>query len=690
MSTSSAIKNVCPVDLHPLPDVQATSAAGLKVAVAIARGAQGEWHKLGFDARARLLLRAARRILARRQEVLELLHDEAGKTPGDVLMGEALGALQYVQDWVKVAKPHLQPRKLEMSPIAFPGKSGTIDLLPRGVVAVIAPWNFPLANFFKPVFAALLCGNTVVLKPSELSPRMGEWFTTVLTDVLPKNVLTVVQGGPEVGSALVRAGVDAVTFTGSTASGREVAKACAEVLVPVSLELGGKDAALVLADCHLERTVAGIMYWALANSGQSCGAIERVFVEEPIADRFIDALSTAVSRLRVTPEARTSDIGPLANARQLAVVEQHVKDAVAKGAVVRCGGKRTGDGLWFQPTVLDRCTPQMLVMREPTFGPVIAVTRTPNGELGVEEANDCEYGLNASVWSRNIDRATALARGFQVGTAYVNNHGFTGAMPAAPWTGVKKSGYGVANSTFALSHYTRPRTVVVDKNTGADAWWFPMDSALEELGHRLSEAQLGNVLAAAKVPLLLAQRQKAVLDFVKTGKRLERATKTAVSLKGTLARGLTKAMELGKRLNPPLTTRERSWGVAAMETIFTSDPNDKNRIDPVAPEIADAFLDDAYRNLPFTGQVGMRASLAALGLLGPAIAKRQLKSFDSLPADERLEVLQSLWNSNLYVLRQITLLMKTSGALTHATTTRLHRELSVTPNVPAPKNELRS
>ncbi|MBL8955976.1 MAG: aldehyde dehydrogenase family protein [Myxococcaceae bacterium] len=687
---STLIENVCPVDLHKLPAVEATSPAGLKVAVALARGAQGEWAHKSFDARAKLLLAAAKQILARRQEVLELLHDEAGKTPGDVLMGEALGALQYVQDWVKVAKPHLKSRKLDMSPVAFPGKSGTIDLVPRGVVAIIAPWNFPLANFFKPVFAALLCGNTVVLKPSELSPRMGEWFTKVLTSVLPKNVLTVVQGGREVGQNLIKAGVDAVTFTGSTQSGREVAKACAEALVPVSLELGGKDCALVLADCNLERTVAGIMYWALANTGQSCGAIERVFVEDAIADRFIDKLATAVARLRITPESRTSDIGPLANARQLAVVEAHVKDAVQKGARVLCGGQRTGDGLFFQPTVLDRCTNAMLVMREPTFGPVIAVCRTGGGELGVQEANDCEYGLNASVWSQNFDRATKLARMFEVGTAYVNNHGFTGAMPAAPWTGVKKSGYGVANSTFALSHYTRPRTIVIDRNSGADAWWFPMDAALEELGHRLSEAQLGNVLAAAKVPLLLVQRQRAVLDFVKSGKRLERASKAAVSLRGTLARGITKALELGKRFNPPLTRKERSWGVAAMETIFTSDPRDKNRIDPVEPEIADAFLDDAYRNLPLTGQVGMRVSLAALAVLGPVIAKRQLKSFDELPADERLEVLQALWNSDLYLLRQVTLLMKTTGALTHATTTRLHRELSVTPNVPAPKNELRS
>src|SRR5262245_26283476 len=208
------IQNQCPVDLHTLVPVPVT----LDVAAEVqkARAAQPEWEGLGFDARAKLLERAAKKILARRQEVLELLHDETGKTPGDVLMGEALGALQYVKDWVKVARPHLASRKLPMDPIAFPGKSGQIDLLPRGVVAIIAPWNFPLANFFKPVFAALLCGNTVALKPSELSPRMGGWFVRVLGETLPKNVLVVVQGGRDVGEKLVRSGVDAVTFTGST------------------------------------------------------------------------------------------------------------------------------------------------------------------------------------------------------------------------------------------------------------------------------------------------------------------------------------------------------------------------------------------------------------------------------------------------------------------------------------------
>lgn len=510
----TTLENRCPVDLRPLPGVPVTRDVGAEVIRA--RTAQPAWEALGFDARAAMLERAARRILERRDQVLELLHDEAGKTPGDALMGEALGPLQFLRDYIAVARPHLRPRKLPFNPIAFPGKRGRVERIARGVVAVITPWNFPLATFFRPVFAALLCGNTVVLKPSEHSPRMGTWFGRVLGETLPPSVLVVVQGGPDVGAELVRSQVDAVTFTGSTASGREVAKVCAERLLPVSLELGGKDAAIVLRDCQLDRTVAGVMYWALTNAGQSCGAIERVFVEDPIADRFVEALADAVCRLRVTGNPKTSDVGPLSNARQLEIVEAHVEDAVAKGGELVCGGRRTKTGYWFEPTVLDRCTAEMLVMREPTFGPVIPVCRVPNAEAAVHAANDCDYGLTASVWSRNISRAEAYARRLEVGTAYVNNHSFTGAMPAAPWTGVKGSGNGVASGELALNHYTRPRSVVVDRSEAADPWWFPMDEALEELGIRLSEASLGSALAALRVPASISRRRRAVLGFVRS------------------------------------------------------------------------------------------------------------------------------------------------------------------------------
>ncbi len=401
------ISNECPVDLHPLVPVAVTTPEDVKAIVAVARTAQNEWNQLGFEKRAKALELAAKRILKRRQEVLELLHDETGKTPGDVLMGEALGALQFVTDWVKVARPHLKPRTLPMSPIAF--SPAFKRRRHRAAAARRGGASSPRGTFRSRTSSSpssrRCCAATRSCSSRASCLRAWERGSPpVLGEVLPPG-----RSGrwcraiDEVGQALIRAGIDAVTRSEGLvglASGRAVAKLCAERLIPVSLELGGKDAALVLEDCELDRTVAGIMYWSLANAGQACGAIERVFVEDSIADHFVETLSTAVARLRVTADARTSDVGPLANARQLEIVEAQVKEAIAQGATLKCGGRRTGDGLWFEPTVLDHCTPSMKVMREPTFGPVISVARVANADTAVTRVNDCDYGLNASVWSR--------------------------------------------------------------------------------------------------------------------------------------------------------------------------------------------------------------------------------------------------------------------------------------------------
>jgi acyl-CoA reductase-like NAD-dependent aldehyde dehydrogenase len=674
------LRHLCPVDLHPLPPVRVSSAEDVRAAVKAARAAQAQWAAMGFDARAKALKQATRLMLERRQQVLELLHDETGKVAPEVLMGEALGPLQYVSDWVGVAKGHLKPKRIGLNPIAWPGKSATLELLPRGVVGIIAPWNFPLANFFKPVFAALLCGNAVVLKPSEYSPRMGAWFVNVLSEVLPKNVIQVVQGDRETGQALITAGIDALTFTGSSSSGKSVAKACAEQLIPVSLELGGKDAAIVLADCDLDRTVAGVMYWALSNAGQACGAIERVFVEDVIADRFVERLGGAVSQLRFG-EPQSSDVGPLANEAQLSVVERQVADALAKGATLVCGGRRTGKGYGYEPTVLDHCTSAMEVLREPTFGPVIALSRVSGPSEALERANDCDYGLSASIWSSDLTRAKRLARKLEVGTAFVNNHGFTGAIPSLPWTGVKKSGAGVANSSIALHHYTRPRSVVVDTNSKADAWWFPYDEQLADLGHRLADAQVGKVLGALKVPMMIAARQKQVLRFARDGAQKARRG-GGLNLKPGLEKitGVVKRVaEMTARFAPPLTERERAWGKAAMDAVF---PSEGTPLEELSQEQWGRFLNEFYESMPFPANLGIRAAIAATGL-APVVLRRKLETLEQLAPEEREQVMAELANSDAYFWRQITLLLKTTGGMAVLGTTRFHD--AVKPKPPAPK-----
>lgn len=513
-----SIGGVAPTDLHPLPPIPSTPAADVADVVARARRAQPAWEALGFEERARLMKKACRLLLENRARFGALIRDEAGKLKVNAQMHEAIGPLDYVSNWIKVARKGLKPKKLPINPVAMPGKSGHTELVARGVVGIIAPWNYPLGVYFKPALPALLCGNAVVIKPSEYSPRTGALFAELMGQVLPKDVVCVVQGSRDVGKALVAADIDGLSFTGSPQGGRAVMAACAERLIPCSAELGGKDAALVLPDCDLERTVLGVLNWGLHNSGQDCGAVERVYVVGDIADRFVELLRLAASRIQVPKSADEEDaagIGPLANPMQLGIVEEHVADALQKGAKLLCGGKRTGFGLFYEPTVLDACTHDMRVVADETFGPVLAVLRVPDADTAVRMANDSRYGLNASIWSRDFDRAEQLARRLQVGTVFINNHALTGTMPAAPWTGVKDSGFGVANSEHALHTFTRPKTLFVDTGRKPDPWWLPADSLLGEIAERLAKAQLGEVVAALKLPSLMKQRQKKLLELVR-------------------------------------------------------------------------------------------------------------------------------------------------------------------------------
>ncbi len=512
------IRGFSAVDGKPRPPTRVTPEAEVAEAVKRARAAQVGWEALGFDARVRLMKAATRRMLERRSEALALLLEEGGKFAEEAMFTEALGPLDYLKNWVPVVRGYLKPRKLPIPALAYPGKRAVTELLARGVVGVIAPWNYPLGTYFKPVFPALLCGNAVVMKPSEFAPRTGEWFKSVLAEFLPKDVIQTVHGDGSTGQALVRSGIDSLVFTGSVGTGKRVLQLAAEMMIPCSVELGGKDPAIVLADCNLPRTVAGIMNWGLHNTGQDCGSVERVYVVNEIADRFAERLASAASRLISAsqhPAGRAVDVGPLNNPRQLAVVEEHVEDAVKRGAKLLTGGKRTGEGLFYQPTILDGCDHTMKVVNEETFGPVIPLIRVRDDAEAVRLANDSVYGLNASIWTEDLVKGERLARQLQAGTVFINNHALTGAMAFAPWTGVKQSGYGVANSVFSPHTYTRPRTIFIDKNRAPDPWWLPLDSVMGEVGERLAKAQLGQFTAAIKVPGLFKRRAKTILDFVK-------------------------------------------------------------------------------------------------------------------------------------------------------------------------------
>jgi acyl-CoA reductase-like NAD-dependent aldehyde dehydrogenase len=487
--------------------VRASNADAIARAVTAARAAQERWRLEPLDARIDALKRAAKQMLRRRAEAIDLAQREMGKLPAEGLFIETLGPLDNVGAWARVVRKATSRRKVALNPLSFPHKRAYVDSVPRGVVGVIAPWNFPIAGLYRPLFPALMTGNAVVLKPSEYTPLSSEWFARRLAEELPEGLVQTVQGDGHVGAQLIDAGIDACVFTGSPRAGRTVGIHCAERGIPSSIEMGGKDAAIVLADCDLARSVAGITHWTLGNAGQACGAIEIAYVEQTIASAFLERMRLAWTRL--TPES----VPPLGNQRQLDIVLSQVEDARAKGARVVCGGAYAGKGLWYPPTLLDGCDDRMAVMTDETFGPVLAVARIEGATEAIRKLNRSRYGLGASIWTRDLARAERLAARMDVGVVNVNNHSFTGAIPSLPWSGTRETGFGVANGPESLATFVRPRVTAVDASNGPELYWMPYDEALRDLGETLADAQIGLVAEAWKLPFLMRKRIKTLRDF---------------------------------------------------------------------------------------------------------------------------------------------------------------------------------
>lgn len=502
----------CPLDLRPLTPVRIATAAEISDAVARSRRAQESWRDRPFSERRDALVRAAKNMLRRRSEVMALARDEMGKLAIEGLFNEALGPLDIVKAWAAIVEKATSRRSVFMNPLKFAGKSAYIDSVPRGVIGVIAPWNYPVSGLYRSLLPALLTGNGVVLKPSEYTPLTSRWLAEQLAAELPEGLIATVIGDGKVGAALLDAGIDACIFTGSPRAGRLVAVKCAELGIPASIEMGGKDAAIVLPDCDLDRTTAGITHWALSNVGQACGAIELAYIDKAIADELVPRLGRAFSRLRVGPHD-LADISPLATRQQFDIVCAQVADARARGATVVCGGEPTGQGLFYRPTVLDHCTDDMAVVRDETFGPVLAVVRVEGPAEAVRRINRSRYGLGASIWTRDLPRAEELARRLNVGVVDVNNHAYTGAVPELPWSGTRATGFGIANSALSLGTFVRPRAVTLDRSSDPELFWMPFDAALLELGNVLADAQLLRLGKAWKLPLLLRQRLATIRSF---------------------------------------------------------------------------------------------------------------------------------------------------------------------------------
>jgi acyl-CoA reductase-like NAD-dependent aldehyde dehydrogenase len=478
--TRAEIVSINPATLEELGRFPITSAAEVEQAVSRARAAQSAWAALSYRNRARYILKVRRALYDRKEEIMRIISDETGKPEFEALSTEVFMVSDLMSHFAMNAESLLRDERFTLA--VFRNKRSMITYEPLGVVGVISPWNFPFSIPVGEVVMALMAGNTVVLKPSEFTPLVGDAIQRLFASAgFPEGVFEVVQGDGSTGAALVESAVNKIFFTGSVRTGKKIAESAARRLLPVVLELGGKDPMIVCEDAPFERTVRGAVWGAFMNCGQVCASVERLYVAEPIAEKFISSVVEEVKRLRVgPPEGCTTDIGPLTNENQLNIVSEQVADAVARGARVLTGGRRREDlgGYFFEPTVLVDVDDSMKVMNEETFGPVLPIKVVKDEEEAIREANSTRYGLLASVWTADNERGRRIARRIEAGTVIINDAVYTHGAAQTPWFGVKESGLGVTHGQAGLFEFVRMKHVNWDLlPMKSNWWWFPYTEA---------------------------------------------------------------------------------------------------------------------------------------------------------------------------------------------------------------------
>ncbi|HWT24588.1 MAG TPA: succinic semialdehyde dehydrogenase [Solirubrobacteraceae bacterium] len=475
--------------------VPAASPEDVAAMVARARAAQPAWEAIGFEGRAQVLRRAQKWMVDHADRVARTIVEETGKAYEDARVVEVSYATIMLGYWAKHAAGHLAEERVRSSSPFVAGRKLVVRYRPLGVVGVIGPWNYPLVNCFGDCIPALAAGNATILKPSGQTPLTSLLMLEAMRESgLPEDVFQVAAGTGGTGAALVDH-ADMIMFTGSTETGRTVYERASRRLIPVSLELGGKDPMIVLADADLERAAGAAVYYGMQNGGQTCISVERVYVEAPAYDQFVDKVTRKVAALRLGPPGGPGsvDVGALTFGPQLEIVQRHVDAARAAGARVVAGGRaRSGPGRFFEPTVLVDVDHGMDCMREETFGPTLPIMKVADADEAVRLANDSPYGLGASVWTRDARRGEALASRVESGFVCVNDANMNYFAPELPMGGWKASGLGTRHGAGGIRKYCRQQAVLVARVAPRrELHWFPYRAASTGLLGRLMRLLYG-------------------------------------------------------------------------------------------------------------------------------------------------------------------------------------------------------
>lgn len=499
--------------------VALASPEDVKAAVGRARTAFQTWKESTYGERSAYIMRAREVLLADMENIARLISDESGKPVAEAFSMEISPVLDLMQYFARNTEKILRPSKINIGIYGLLGRSSKIVYHPLGVVGIIPAWNYPFSIPLGEAAMALMAGNTVVIKPSELTPMIGLKIGEIFEKAgFPSNTVQIVSGDGSTGAALVDAAPDKIMFTGSVATGKKIASAAAKNLTSVVLELGGKDPMIVFEDANLELASSAAVWGAFCNAGQSCSSVERLYVHEKIADELTRKIVEKTKQIK-QGEGSGADIsmGAMSSERQLRIVEDHVDDFRAAGATIETGGRRNPEheGLFYEPTVITNANNDMRAMREETFGPTLPIATFSTEDEAVRLANDSEFGLTASVWTRDRARGERVAGRIEAGSVCVNEVLYTHGIGQTPWGGFKNSGRGRTHGREGLMELVQPQHIHVNKLALLpDAWWMPYSkTALETFRGFATKFASGSLIKTAS---LMPQLWKRIKELRKT------------------------------------------------------------------------------------------------------------------------------------------------------------------------------
>jgi acyl-CoA reductase-like NAD-dependent aldehyde dehydrogenase len=492
MENTITIKN--PINGQLLYTLKDPSSEELSKIMNTAREMQPIIRAMSLNDRMAELDKVMQYVLEHGDFILDCIIAETGKSRTDAFTAEVFEVCDVIDVYKKMAPKVLKDQSLPV-PIFLMGKKAQQWREPLGTIMVITPWNFPFYQVIVPAMMAFLAGNSVVVKPSEVTPLKPLWDHFFQHCGFMKDAIQVVLGGKDTGAGLIKLRPNKVHFTGSVNTGKRIMALCAEQLTPVDLELGGKDPAIVFDDVQMDRTVNGIMWGAFTNGGQNCTGIERLYVQEGIYDKFMQELVAKTKLLRTSHPNRDTkspedcDVGAITAPFQVSIIEDHIEDAISKGAQLLCGGIQEKGSHHIPPTILGGCTKEMKVYSEETFGPTIAVMKFKTEEEAILLANDSPYGLGASVWTSDMKRGERVARALFVGNICINNHMINEANPYLPFGGVKDSGIGRFKGEEGLLTFCNLKSVIIEKQSDIiEPHWYPYTKEKDTLLRNLMSA----------------------------------------------------------------------------------------------------------------------------------------------------------------------------------------------------------